>query len=147
MWSAASHSGKAFSLSVSLGRCDKYLNANWKGKTCYVISPVLTGAGYHSLLPAAACAGVRRLDLAGVYWISPDELLTKLICMSNLTHLAVQDVRFTSRQFNTLLNKLNRLSSLSFSWTWTSQQEAEEVSSPAAPLVRLNRSPQYPVTG
>ena len=72
---------------------------------------LLTGA---SLLPAAACAGVRRLDLAGVYWISPDELLTKLICMSKLTHLAVQDVRFTSRQFNTLLNKLDRLSSLSF---------------------------------
>ena len=108
---------------------------------------LLTGAGYRSLLPAATCAGVRRLDLAGVYWISPGALLTKLLCMSSLTHLAVQDVRFPSRQFNSLLNKLDKLSSLSFSWTWTSRQEAEEVSSPAARLARLTRSPQYPVIG
>ena len=108
---------------------------------------MLTGAGYRSLLPAATCSGVRRLDLAGVYWINPGELLTKLLCMSSLTHLAVQDVRFPSRQFNTLLNKLDRLSSLSFSWTWTSRQETEEVSSSADRLARLTRSPQYPVTG
>ena len=71
---------------------------------------LLTGPGYRSLLPAATCAGVRRLDLAGVYWISPGALLTKLLCMSSLTHLAVQDVRFTSRQFNCLLNQSQVLS-------------------------------------
>jgi len=48
--------------------------------------------------------------------------------MRNLKSLHIADIQLSSKQFSSIISKLAQLKTLSFSWTWTSKEEADEVS-------------------
>jgi len=79
-------------------------------------------------LPRAVCANIKGINLNSIYWLNSSLIFSNLMKMKNLERLHIADIQLTSNQFSSIISKLANLVSLSFTWTWTTVNEAEEVS-------------------
>jgi len=80
---------------------------------------------------SSVCAKIQGINLNSIFWLNSSLIHSNLIKMKNLKSLHIADVLLSSKQFSSIISKLTSLQKLSFSWTWTSISEAEEVSDPS----------------
>eukprot|EP00092_Neocalanus_flemingeri_P016321 GFUD01017666.1.p1 GENE.GFUD01017666.1~~GFUD01017666.1.p1 ORF type:complete len:702 (+),score=167.71 GFUD01017666.1:80-2185(+) len=80
---------------------------------------------------SSVCLKIQSINLNAIVWLNSSLLHSNLSKMKNLQELHIADVLFSSNQFSSLLSKLTRLQKLSFTWTWTTKEEADEVSKPS----------------
>jgi len=77
------------------------------------------------------CSNIQGINLNSVYWLNSSLIFSNLMKMKNLARLEIADVQITSMQISKIISKLTKLERLSFTWSWTSVSDAENVSDPA----------------
>jgi len=82
-------------------------------------------------LHPTTCSNIQGINLSHNYWLNPSLIISNLVKMRNLVRLEMADVKISSKQFARIIYKLTKLKTLSFTWSWTSVPEAEEVSEPS----------------